>query len=201
MVDHSTKWAALPNWSQARLAGTGIEITSLPTLDQHFVSGDLAAFGRHIGVSPEGVGALEIANGAMYSVRIARDRLLVVGIAEENLKAGWHEEGFAVTPTSAGLHVFQLSGRNSLDMVRRATTLDLASPGPSAATVFAGVLGYLYAHGSKDTIRLHADRGLASYLWSWFAAQLELSRWTTGSWQAAPVGSDSRFLAVHSDGH
>ena len=176
MVDHSTKWAALPDWSQARLTGTGIEITSLPTLDQHLVSGDLVAFGRHAGVSPEGVGALGIASGANYSVRVARDRLLAVGIEEENLKAGWHDEGFAVTATSAGLHVFQLSGRNALDMVRRATTLDIGNPGPSAATVFAGILGYLYTHGEKDTIRLHADRGLATYLWSWFAAQLELAR-------------------------
>ncbi|KSV74472.1 hypothetical protein N182_27915 [Sinorhizobium sp. GL2] len=173
MIDHLTKWAPLPNWSQACLASEGIEISSVPALDQHLVSGELIAFGKQTGVSPEGVGALAIASGAAYSVRIARDRLLVVGVREK-LVAGWHHEGFAVTPTSAGLHVFQLSGKNAFDMVCRATTIDPANPGPSAATHFAGAMVFLYCHRDKQTLRLHIDRGLATYLWSWFCAQLQL---------------------------
>ena len=72
---------------------------------------------------------------------------------------------------SAALHVLEFSGRNVLELVARATTIDPGNPGPCAALQFAGVLGCLYRHGDDQTLRLHFDRGLAAYVWTWLQNQ------------------------------
>jgi len=35
---------------------------------------------------------------------------------------------------------------------------------------FAGVAAIAYFHGDAQTLRLHVDRGLAAYLWTWLSA-------------------------------
>lgn len=169
-LDHAQKWPPVPDWETAALVGKGIQARSLSGLSQHLVSGNLGAFAKAYTLG-EGVGALGLATGTPYAARMARDRLAVVGLDDAALRPGWHEAGFAVTPMSGALHVFEFSGPRVMDLVERAAIIDPENPGPSAAVSFAGVTSCLYRYDNEETLRLHLDRGLAPYLWSWCVAQ------------------------------
>ncbi|TIT48473.1 MAG: hypothetical protein E5W75_16060, partial [Mesorhizobium sp.] len=79
--------------------------------------------------------------------------------------AGWHAEGFAVTAIGAGLQVFEAEGPALDAFIARGTTLHPRQPSASAALSFAGISAIVYRHDGK--LRIHVDRGLAAYLWTW----------------------------------
>jgi hypothetical protein len=170
MLDNAAKWPPEPQWRDALLRGRDIEARSLLGLSQLMVSGDLAAFAQRFGL-PASVGALGLARGDRYAVRLARDRIAVVGVAVSEAAPGWHAAGYAVTPMSAALHVLEFRGAALADLIARATRIDPRDPGPSASVVFAGVTSCLYFYENAQTLRLHFDRGLSSYVWSWLQAQ------------------------------
>ncbi len=172
MLDHAEKWDAAPDWATAVLEATGVTVRSLDLPDMLLVSGDLGAFGRASGFDPQGAGALGAVHGDGYTVRLARDRLLVVGPLPGTVQESWNDAGFAVTPISGADHVFELAGEGIPGLLFRATTLDPANPGPCAAIGFAGVPAVLYRHDPSGALRLHVERGLAVYLWSWLMAVL-----------------------------
>jgi sarcosine oxidase gamma subunit len=70
-----------------------------------------------------------------------------------------------VTEISAGLQVFEAEGAALDALIARGTTLDPGQPSASAALSFAGISAIVYRHESK--LRIHVDRGLAAYLWTW----------------------------------
>jgi sarcosine oxidase gamma subunit len=100
-----------------------------------------------------------------YSVRLARDRLLAVSTRPIGMATGWSPQGFAVTEISAGLQVFEVEGVGLDAFIARGTTLDPGQPSASAALSFAGISAIVYRH--EDRLRIHVDRGLAAYLWTW----------------------------------
>jgi sarcosine oxidase gamma subunit len=167
MGDQRDKWPEIPAWDRAVMAWPDLVVRSMGDLCQHLVSGDLDAFRTYASLPAPEVGALELANGSRYSARLARDRILVVGADERRLQPGWNKAGFAVTRASSAFHVFEANGPGLKDLIQRATTLDVDNPGPSAVALFAGVDAVLYRYGSTDTLRVHVDRTLASYIWSW----------------------------------
>ena len=172
MLDHATKWDAAPDWSSAVLDGSGVRIRSLDLPDLALVSGDLAAFGRLSGFDPHGAGALAAVQGDSYTLRLARDRLLAVGAMPAAIRESWNDAGFAVTPTGGAEHVFELSGQGVPALLARATSIDPAQASPSAAVGFAGAPAVLYRHAPSGHLRLHIERGLAVYLWSWLKTVL-----------------------------
>jgi len=174
MPEHEREWARLPERDQ-QLDVPGIAIRNVVGLSQYMVSGKLEAVARRVGVSGEGVGALGLASGARYSVRLARDRLLIVAAEDGLLEPGWHDDGYAVTGMSAALEIFELTGPLSLDIVKRATTLALTGPSPSAVTLFAGVAASVYRFEDEQKIRVHLDRGLAPYIWEWLETSLKVA--------------------------
>lgn len=165
-MNHAEKWATPPSLG-AVLQGAGITARLIELPEQYLVSGNLAAFALASGQDVQGAGALGVAAGDSYGLRLARDRLLVVG-SLAGAQPGWNAAGYAVSPTGAGLAVIVFEGRHLPDLIGRATTIDPAAPGPSAAVSFAGVLALLYRHGG--TLRLHVERGLTAYLWRWLEA-------------------------------
>lgn len=171
MRDHALKWPEIPDWDNAEIAADGLRVRAVGALEQHLVSGDLAAFGLASRLESQGVGALGQARGPDYTVRLARDRLLVVG-APGPLATGWNDAGYAVTAIGAGMPALEMVGDGALPLIRRATTLDPAAPGRSAAVLFAGVHAVLYRHDRADTFRLHVDRPLATHVWSWLGAAI-----------------------------
>jgi hypothetical protein len=168
MLDHAKKWTEIPDWETATIEGRGLFVRTVNGLSQHLVSGDIEGFRRAFGL-PDFVGGLGQASGERYAARMARDRALVIGV--EDLAAGWHDTGVAVTKMNSALHVFEVSGKSALDLVERGAVMDAGDAGPNSATVFAGVITSLYRHGSATTLRLHVDRGLAPYLWAWIGSQ------------------------------
>jgi sarcosine oxidase gamma subunit len=73
--------------------------------------------------------------------------------------------------------VFELTGPGAMDVIVRGCPLDPSDTGPCSAIFFAGVPVSMYRHDGLETIRLHVDRSLAHFLWSWISAQ---SVFTTG---------------------
>ncbi|MFC3327192.1 hypothetical protein [Mesorhizobium cantuariense] len=165
MRDLAEKWSVAPDWQSAVITTPGLAIQAVLTLNQLMVSGDLDAWARGSGVDGTGVGAFGAAQGDRYAVRMARDRLLVVSNSPLAIPTGWHAEGFAVTAISAGLQVFEVEGRALDTFIARGTTLDPSQASASAALSFAGISAIAYRH--EDRLRIHVDRGLAAYFWTW----------------------------------
>jgi len=165
MRDLAEKWSVAPDWRNATIEVPGLKIGAVAGLHQRLVSGDLATWAEASGFDGTAVGAFGPAEGIRYSVRLARDRLLVVSNTPLAIAAGWHAEGFAVTEISAGLQVFEVEGSALDALIARGTTFDPKQPSASAALAFAGISAIVYRHESK--LRIHVDRGLAAYLWMW----------------------------------
>ncbi|MFB9979099.1 hypothetical protein ACFSQQ_35375 [Mesorhizobium kowhaii] len=165
MRDLAEKWSVAPDWQSAVITTPGLALRIVLDLNQLMVSGDLDAWARASGVDGNGVGAFGTAQGDRYAARLARDRLLVVSDAPLAIATGWHTEGFAVTAISAGLQVFEVEGSALDAFIARGTTLDPRQASASAALSFAGISAVVYRHQGR--LRIHVDRGLAAYLWTW----------------------------------
>jgi sarcosine oxidase gamma subunit len=165
MRNLAEKWAVVPDWQTAAIEVPGLAIRSPAGMSQYLVSGDLNAWSKASGVPAKGVGAFGKTEGERHAAQVARDRLLVVSASPLGVEAGWHVEGFGVTVVSAGLQVFEAEGPGTAELIARATTLDPSAGGASAALSFAGANAVVYRHGDK--LRIHVDRGLATYLWTW----------------------------------
>lgn len=168
MLDHGAKWPTQPDWAVAALTKPGLRIRTITGLDQHLVGGNLAVWCSEHGAADAGIGAFALAEGSPYRVRLSRDRLLLVGTGLAEPGTGWCDSGYAVTDISAGYHLFEVSGSSAPALLARGTTLDPAGASPSAALQFAGASVVLYRHAEVSTFRIHVDRALAAYLWSWF---------------------------------
>ena len=170
MLDIAGKWQAEPDWADARLEGRTLRVSAVSGIVQRLISGDVERFlARHdLG---RDVGALGLALGERYAVRIARDRLLVIGLSAAELTDGWHDEGYAISTVSSALRLFEARGEGVRALLGRATTIDPDNPSPCAAMPFGGVMGIVYRHGDGEILRVHIERGLAGYLWEWFECQ------------------------------
>lgn len=165
MRDLAEKWSVAPDWQSAVIAAPGLVVRAIPDLNQLLVSGDLDAWARVSGVNCSAVGAFGTARSDRYAARLARDRLLAVSNSPLAIAKGWHTEGFAVTEISAGLQVFEVEGPALDAFIARGTTLDPSQASASAALSFAGISAVVYRR--QDRLRIHVDRGLAAYLWTW----------------------------------
>lgn len=180
MLDHGKKWPEPVVWESARIDVEGLTIASKSGLTQFYVSGDLEGFvAKHSLETP--IGLLGRVSGDRYPLRMARDRMLVVGIGDDELITGWDDAGgYGVSRMSSALHVFEIAGPLARDLAARGSVFDPQAPGPCSTVQFAGVTVCLYCHGDSDVLRLHVDRCLASYLWTWINSQrLVRSRGTT----------------------
>lgn len=164
MRNLADKWTAVPDWNTDIIATPRFSIRAVSGLDQQFVSGNLANWSKASGIELRPVGAFGVAVGDAYTVALARDRLLVVSTAPSTIAQGWHDDGFAVTTTGAGLQVFEIDGAWN-EISARATPLDPKGKSASAAMSFVGIDAVVYRHG--ETLRVHVDRGLAAYFWTW----------------------------------
>ncbi|MBW7922795.1 MAG: hypothetical protein H3C51_11920 [Rubellimicrobium sp.] len=142
----------------------GLSVRDLPELPQAYVSGDLAAFLAAGALAPA-VGLLGLAQGDRYAVRLARHRLLVVGIEPD---AGWNPGGWGVTPVGAGLAVVAVTGPRWRDFFARATPIDPDAASASAAFLLGdGLPAILTRHDAPDNLRLHVGRATLPALHDW----------------------------------
>jgi hypothetical protein len=174
MRDLAQKWSPVPDWQSAVIERPGLKIRSLMGFSQSLVSGDLAAWREASGIGDPPAGALSVVTGARYAASIARDRILSVCETPSGLAPGWHARGYAVTTIDAGLHMLEIEGSGLAGLWARATTIDAQDRTPSAAVLFAGANAVCYRHGHGGRLRVHIDRGLAPYLWTWLERALTI---------------------------
>ena len=162
MLDRSACWSTAPEAP----TGPGLSVRVLPPVPQLIVSGDLTGFlARHD--LPPAVGLLALVTGRRFALRLARNRMLVVGLDLPPEAAGW-VEGCALSPMTGALAVVEITGPDALALYARGTAVDASTASPSAALVFAGITVIACRH--EDALRLHLDRGLVPYLMAWIAA-------------------------------
>jgi hypothetical protein len=166
MLDLSPRWPSV-SLAQPVLAALGLDIKMRADISQHLISGDLNNWSRLAGISGDRVGALGLATGSIYVVRIASDRMLAINAPSEVVAAGWHPDGFAVTDMSAALCVIEMQGESLPQIIRRATPIDPRENSPSANCQFAQVTAAVYHYGDRNAVRLHIDRSLAPHVWKW----------------------------------
>lgn len=165
MPDRSGFWFAPPN-NDAVLKGDGLLVRLLPPVPQVMVSGDLGKFLAAHDLGPA-AGLLGQVAPPRYALRLARHRMLAVGIPQDHASAGW-ADGVATTPMTGALAVLHISGDNGMALLARASAIDPRSESPSAALTFAGVQAVLCRH--ENDLRLHVDRGLVPFLLDWIRA-------------------------------
>lgn len=162
MLDRSAFWSEAP----ANLTGPGLTVSVLPPVPQMMVSGDLPGFlARH--ALPPAVGLLANVTGDRFALRLARNRMLVVGLDLPPEAMGW-VDGCALSPMTGALAVVEITGPDAMALYARGTAVDASTASPSAALVFAGVSVIACRH--DDALRLHLDRGLVPYLMAWIGA-------------------------------
>jgi len=171
MADIATIWQDLDDAVPAQLdTGKGVVRPVSDTPYQYLVSGNLAKAAAHAGVDAEGLGALARTDADTYSVRLARDRMLIVAKSEVFERSGYDEAGYAVTPVHGGMSIIDADPALAEAIIQRATSLELTGSGRSAMVEFAGVRGIVYFHG--DRLRVHVDQSHARYIWTWLREAL-----------------------------
>ena len=162
MLDRAQFWPVQPR----QLTGDGITVTLLDPVPQLMVSGDLDAACAALNL-PAPVGLMGQAQDPRAAIRLARHRMLAVGVTLPHAEAT-PQEGYALTPATGSLAVLQIGGPRTDELLVRGTAVDLNRNSPSASLLFAGINAVLYRHGAD--IRLHLDRGLLDYALDWMQA-------------------------------
>lgn len=164
MHDRGKFWTPSPG-EAAILAGNGFEARCVCGLGQTLVSGNLPHALAMLAPGAPETGLWAIASADSYSVRLSRDRALVVTPAPLDVAPGWRD-GYVATPCDDAYAVVDLSGSDLRSIVAEAASADLEGGSRSAALLFAGVPVMLYRI-AQDTARLHVERPLLAYLWQW----------------------------------
>jgi sarcosine oxidase gamma subunit len=167
--DSAIKWPALPDWEFAGIEREGWRARPVLGLSQVLVSGDFgAALVAHAPGATE-VGLWAVAEGDPVALRIARDRVLLVGSGPLDVPLGWNGSWAASTAGDAWF-VVDMEGPAMADVIREGTAADLDASSPSAAILFAGVQAILYRRADRRA-RLHVEAPHGPYLWRWLEAR------------------------------
>lgn len=164
MLDRSGFWPA-PQPSETTLTGEDLIVRLLPPVPQVMVSGTIDRFCEIHGLGAA-AGLLAPVALPRYALRLARHRMLAVGISQDRAAAGW-AEGVATTPMTGAIAVVEILGARALQLFARASAIDPGACSPSAALIFAGHPAAICR--SADGLRLHIDRGLVTFLFDWIA--------------------------------
>lgn len=163
--DSATKWTSFPDWTDAVIARANWTARPVLGLSQALVSGDIGAALRAHAPEAAVVGLWEPAKTEPVAVRIARERILLVGSGPLAIPSGWNG-GWAASPADDAWFVVDLEGPTVDEVIREGTAADLHASSRSAAILFAGVQALLYRRGDQHA-RLHVEMPFGPYLWRW----------------------------------
>ncbi len=164
MHDRGNFWRPAPAVTD-QIRRPGLEARFVTGLGQTLVTGNLDAASATLASDAPEIGLWGLASEGKYSVRIARDRALLVSPTPLAVAAGWRN-GYVATPCADAYAILDLSGEELPQVIAEATSVDLDAGSRSAAILFAGVTVFLY-RASHSTARLHVESPLAAYLWTW----------------------------------
>ena len=126
------------------------------------VSGEFdAAAARHAPGAPL-LGLAETAPEGPFSLRISRDRILLITPQPLAIKAGWHREGYLLTPADDLYVGVGIDGAGALDLVCSLCDGDLPDASPSAGIHVAGIQCLLV--GRKGGYAILCERPMLRYL-------------------------------------
>ncbi len=163
MRDDSTRWTAASGYERPDININGLQISVIRPWRQTLISGPISK-GLELGDQKKAVGWPEITKGKKYTIRIRRDRILVInGPAIED---GWYQDKhLAVSDMSSAYAVIQLDGVLADSLLKRGTELDMGIPSGSVARVFHGFETFIYRWQSNDIFRLHIQFGYLESIW------------------------------------
>lgn len=170
MADRGAFWTPAPDWPTASLQRDGWTARPVAGLQRLLVSGDIAAALFLLAPGGVSIGLWQVTAGAVHTLRIGRDRMLLTSEAPLPATPGWNTAGFAVSLATDAYKTIEISGPGLRDLLSEMTFADLDGGSPSAATLVCGQQALL--HRTDDqTARLHVEAPLATYIWHWLEAR------------------------------
>jgi len=164
-MDMAQKWMPVPLWDEVAESTAGLAMRTLSLPAVHVVTGKLHMAERQMGLPRDLIGWPEVAQGERYAVRLGRDKALVVGMPE--LTAGWHAQGFGVSPSESAGVVFEIKGPLMPRWLALGSEFGLSRASRAATRQFGAFGTVMYRHGDPMTLRVHVSRPLATAFLTW----------------------------------
>ena len=142
-----------------------LRVERLNGLHQSLVSGALPAAVAMAGAELPGLGLFADSPLPNCAVRVARDRMLLVGPQPLEAEPGWHSAGFALSPIDDGLQAYALHGAAVPGLLRAGTAIDPSASSPCASLLFGGFAAIAYR--CQGQLRVHVERSLAHAFEAW----------------------------------
>jgi heterotetrameric sarcosine oxidase gamma subunit len=169
MFDRGRFWSPVPHWQTAVINRTDLAVRPVQPDGQIFmVSGNFGAFLARQGLA-RCLGPKDSCGEAPYALRLAPDRMLLVGgAAAIDIVPGW-QDGIAVSEVTDGYLIIDVTGANAETLMRAGAAYDFDAPAgaavESAVILFAGMKVAVMRRAGGW--RLHVERPIAPALWHW----------------------------------
>ncbi|HVI88308.1 MAG TPA: sarcosine oxidase subunit gamma family protein [Dongiaceae bacterium] len=169
MFDRGRFWSPVPDWQTAVINGPDVDMHPVrPDGQVLMVSGNFGTFLAKQGLA-RCLGPKDSCGDAPYALRLAPDRLLLVGgKAEVDAVPGWLD-GIAVSDVTDGYVMIDVLGASAEMVMRAGAAYDFNAPAgaavESSAILFAGMKVAVIRRA--DGWRLHVERPIATALWHW----------------------------------
>jgi hypothetical protein len=148
LIDH-------PRLTARRLGGLG----------QILISGDLDAAVAALAPGASMLGLYALVPAGEHALRIGRTSALLITQAPLAVVDGWRD-GWCATSVDDGWAAVEVSGEDAPQALMQATSADLASGSPSAATLFFGLRGLLAR--TQAGFRVYVEAPWLETLLAWF---------------------------------
>jgi heterotetrameric sarcosine oxidase gamma subunit len=176
MHDRGEFWSSVPDWSQVSLHAAGVAVSPATVASIWLVSGDIKQFLAQHGIG-EILGPRQLCSGDTYALRLAPDRVMLVGDATALETCTGFANGCAVSDVSDGMMIFDIDGELAADLLAQGSEYPFEDttifPNESASMQFAGLR--VFVSRRERGWRLHVDRPWAAALWRWLQLQADSS--------------------------
>lgn len=169
MFDRGRFWSPVPEWQSAAISRPDLDIRPVqPEGQVLLVSGDFGAFLAKQALA-RCLGPKDSCGDAPYALRLAPDRMLLVGGKTViDVVPGWRD-GIAVSDVSDGYVIIDVLGTGAGAVMQAGAAYDFVAPAgaavESAVILFAGMkVAVIRRTGGW---RLHVERPMATTLWLW----------------------------------
>jgi len=174
MHDRGEFWSPVPDWPQVSLHAAGVDVSPAAAASICLVSGDVKLFLAQHGIG-EILGPRQLSSGDTYALRLAPDRVMLVGDAPALVSCTGFADGCAVTHVSDGILIFDVHGERAADLMAQGSEYAFEDttilPLESASMQSAGFR--LVIARRANGWRLHIERSWAPALLRWLQAHVE----------------------------
>ena len=150
-----------------RTGDTSVSVLEPPHLV--LLSGDIEKIAEQYNAPV--VGLAQEVSAESFLLRLARDRALWVAPPENRPPDGWQEH-MALSNVDGGYAIIEMSGQGASALLQQGSTINLATPSPSASLLFAGHSAALAR--LEYAWWLFIEPGMLAYYWQWVAGAV---RW------------------------